>query len=449
MFFDFDAPLFWYKLIFVVELMIAEAFATYTLKKRRRFALRVLCSVATVLVVAFLFPVFFVSPIVNTVSASVMFFSLFGVTVVALKFCYDEKFVTLFFCGVVAYTTQHIAYSTYHFLVHVTGIKIYDFYGNMAEKDVNFFSYIFYFGSYSMIYWFVWAFVEHKIREQEKLKIEPILLGSFAAILFVDVVLSLIVTYLMSEELSKVGYAVIYLYKLATCLLVYIVLYSVLGKRIAEAELETVESLWEQDRKNFEFSKENIELINIKCHDLKHQIRKIKKASGCAVDEAYLSELEKSVSIYDNSIKTGNEALDLIFAENSIFMAKHKIKFSVMAEDHCLDFLSDADLYSLFGNALNNAMEAVCKEPDEEKRVIRLRVYNEGKTAVIHMENYCREVSFGKDGLPKTDKQERGHGYGMRSMKMIAEKYGGLLTAEIKNEVFYLVILIPVRIKEV
>lgn len=446
--FDFSAPLFWYKLIFATELMVAEGFATYTLKKRSRFALRVALCVLGIYAIAFLFPVFFASPVLNTVTASVMFLSLFAVTICALKICYDEKLVTLFFCGVVAYTTQHLAYSIYNFLTDTMGVRL-DPYGpaTAGKGDVYPFAYLCYFGSYAVVYWFVWAFVEHKIREQEKLRIEPLLLGSFAAILFVDVILSLIVTYMIGE-ITKLQKLVLFLYEFSSCMFVYIVLYSVLGKRLAEAELETVESLWRQDRKNFEMSRENVEIINVKCHDLKHQIRKLRSAPGGVIDESYLSELEKSVMIYNNTVKTGNEALDLIFAENSIVMAKHKIKLSVLAEGEMLSFLPDADVYSLFGNALHNAMEAVIKTDDEEKRVIRIRVHREGRMAVVHFENYCNEVTFGEDGLPRTDKREKGHGYGMRSMKLIAEKHGGFLSAEKEGELFLLTVVLPIPTKE-
>lgn len=443
--FDFDSSLFWYKLIFVTELMVAEAFATYTLKKRKNFALRAVLSVFGVYVVAFLLPVFFVSPAVNTLTSSALFLALFAVTVAALAICYDEKLVPLFFCGIVAYTTQHVAYATCTYLSEVTG-STFHFYGEGPIEMGNPLTYIVYIGIYGLIYWFVWAFVEHKMREQEKLEIEPLLLVSFAAIFFLDIVLNAIALYYMEDVLDAVGETVLYLYRLMSVMFVYVVLYSVLGKRLAERELETVESLWQQDRRVFEFNKENIDLINVKVHDLKHQIRKLKDKAG-SIDPAYLAELENSVSIYDNSVKTGNEALDLLFAENSMYLAKYKIRLSAMAEVEALSFMAAADIYSLFGNALHNAVEALV-QAEEEKRIIRLYVKRQGNMVSIHEENYCENVQFGQDGLPKTSKAERGHGYGMRSMRMVAEKYGGFLTASVRGGMFALDIVIPIPSKE-
>ena len=443
-FFDFSAPLFWYKLVFITELIIAEGLATYTFKKRSHFVWRVVISAFALYAFAFVFPLFFVSDVVNEISNSVMFLSFFMASVGLLKFIYDEKFITLFFCGVISYTTQHLAYSTSDFLIGVTGVSSFNIYGNMqitAEHNYLFMA-LFYAISYVVVYWFVWAFVEHKIREQDKLYIEPILIISFTTILAVDVIVSSIATYAF-KDISISGRIVLYAYKLSACLLVFVVLYNTLKKHQAQNELEKVELLWAEDKKRYEQSKKNIELINIKCHDLKHQIRKLKGVPSDQIDDNYLKELERSINIYDNSVRTGNETLDLILAENSIQMINNKIKFSVIADGSKLSFMHKSDIYSLFGNAISNAIEAMTSI-DETQRVLKLKVQTQGKMLMIHVENPCKEISFDHDGLPLTKKNSKDHGYGMRSMKLISEKYGGNLNCYTENDIFYLDILMPI-----
>lgn len=56
--FEFSAPLFYYRLVFLAELMLAEGLATYTLAKRKRFFLRVLFCVLAVAALTFLLPCF-------------------------------------------------------------------------------------------------------------------------------------------------------------------------------------------------------------------------------------------------------------------------------------------------------------------------------------------------------------------------------------------------------
>ena len=442
--FAFSSPLFWYKLVFTAELLISETLATYTLARRSRFALRAGLSVAGVFIAAFLYPVAFGSAVFNALFNSVMFFALFLLTVLALKCCYNEKLVTLFFCGVIAYTTQHIAYSTYSFVVKVTGIMELNVYGAVPDVggSLAMFALPVYFGIYISVYWFVWAFVEHKLREQEKLTVNVPILFCFAGILVVDVVLNAFVTAFTGDEPDIINNAVLYVYGVMSCSFALGMLYSVLGKKLAETELATVEELWRQDKKNYELSRENVEQINIKCHDLKHQIHRLGSSDG-KVNGEYLKELEAAVNVYDMSVKTGNAALDLLIAENSIYTQKHGIRLSVIADGESLSFMSESDIYSLFGNALRNAFEALLLEPDKDKRVVHMRVRRSAGFLAINMENSCAAVKLGEDGLPVTDKPGVGHGYGMRSMRMIAEKYGGSLTVFVEDGMFCLCMILP------
>ena len=105
-------------------------------------------------------------------------------------------------------------------------------------------------------------------------------------------------------------------------------------------------------------SAENIAFINMKCHDLKYQIAAIKKISGGEQAEN-IQELEKAVSVYDLSLKTGNETLDNLLFERSILWDKYHINFTCIADGSQLDFIIPSDIYSLFGNALDNAIESV------------------------------------------------------------------------------------------
>ena len=108
----FDSSLFGYKLVFMAELCLAEGLATYTLRKRKLFLLRVAAALVFVFAVAFFFPLF----TYTSAYITVMFIFLFMITLLALKFCYREPWSNIIFCGITAYTVQHSAYSAYSFL---------------------------------------------------------------------------------------------------------------------------------------------------------------------------------------------------------------------------------------------------------------------------------------------------------------------------------------------
>ena len=202
-------------------------------------------------------------------------------------------------------------------------------------------------------------------------------------------------------------------------------------------ELETIQLLWHQQKGQYQLSKETVELINHKCHDLKHQVQAIRAVKDEKERETYLEKIEKSVQIYSAIVRTGNEILDTILTEKSLICENSGIHINCVADGSLLAFMNPVDLYTLFGNALDNAIEAVRKLESKEKRVIDIMLYERQSFLMLQIVNpMCGEVKF-EDGLPLTTKAKNGyHGYGMKSMLHTIQKYEGHLTTEVKNGCF-------------
>lgn len=200
-------------------------------------------------------------------------------------------------------------------------------------------------------------------------------------------------------------------------------------------ELETIQLLWHQQKGQYQLSKETVELINHKCHDLKHQVQAIRAVKDEKERETYLEKIEKSVQIYSAIVRTGNEILDTILTEKSLICENSGIHINCVADGSLLAFMNPVDLYTLFGNALDNAIEAVRKLESKEKRVIDIMLYERQSFLMLQIVNpMCGEVKF-EDGLPLTTKAKNGyHGYGMKSMLHTIQKYEGHLTTEVKVE---------------
>ena len=211
-------------------------------------------------------------------------------------------------------------------------------------------------------------------------------------------------------------------------------------------ELETIQLLWHQQKGQYQLSKETIELINHKCHDLKHQLQAIRAVKDEKERETYLEKIEKSVQIYSAIVRTGNEILDTILTEKSLICENSGIHINCVADGSLLAFMNPVDLYTLFGNALDNAIEAVRKLESKEKRVIDIMLYERQSFLMLQIVNpMCGEVKF-EDGLPLTTKAKNGyHGYGMKSMLHTIQKYEGHLTTEVKNGCFYFNVMLPLE----
>lgn len=208
----------------------------------------------------------------------------------------------------------------------------------------------------------------------------------------------------------------------------------------------------EHIRENYyENLRRNMDEVNLRCHDFKHQLAGYRNGRNeVHIPEEELQRLEEGINIYDSFAKTGNEALDVILTEKALICQKEQIRFTYMADSRELDSIESRDIYNLFGNALDNAIEAVCKIDQPQKRIINLTALRQGAFLEILISNYCQEQPLIIDGLPQTTKDDSlFHGYGLRSILRIAERYGGEMHIRNENDIFELQIVFPLPIRDV
>lgn len=212
-----------------------------------------------------------------------------------------------------------------------------------------------------------------------------------------------------------------------------------------EQQNRIVRQLLYEEQKKQKMTSENIDIINRKCHDLKHQISALRTVGGSRKErENYIREIEDAVMIYDSAVRTGNKTLDLILMDKQLYCEKHRIVLNCIADGKRLCFMDTMDIYSIFGNALDNAIESVLQNPEENKRVITLRVGGKGNLTSIHLENYADKIPEFSDGLPITTKSDKSyHGFGMLSIRHITEKYHGTMNVKMKGNIFCLDIMFP------
>ncbi len=191
----------------------------------------------------------------------------------------------------------------------------------------------------------------------------------------------------------------------------------------------------------YEMSHEGILSLQTKCHDLKHQIRAIRSEAGKAKFDEYLNELEDSINEYSTVVECGNQTVDIVLTEKNILCYSSRVKFSYMIDGSLFNFLTEREIYSLFGNALDNALEAVTKIEDPERRLITLKSNARGEFIVLQVENTCAgDMTLSEGALPHTTKTGSGHGFGLRSIQRIAEKHGGMMSLRAEDGVFKLTV---------
>lgn len=268
------------------------------------------------------------------------------------------------------------------------------------------------------------------------------LFADYKLIFIIFILVNLIFTIVISDLVRMSGYslAILNCFRIIICLALVVLpflIFKILNDRF---EKQTLESILIQSEKQHEMSKENIEAINMRCHDLKHQISALKSMNGAARNQV-IEQLEKEVMLYDSVAKTGNSGLDVLITEKSLLCYKYGIDFTYSADGSLLNFIDMVDLYTMLGNALDNAIEAV-RELEQGKRIISLKIQGRGSLTNVSVVNACKNQLKFENGLPVTTKDDRSrHGYGLKSIRTIVGKYGGEMNIDVTDNVFTLNIL--------
>ncbi len=225
-------------------------------------------------------------------------------------------------------------------------------------------------------------------------------------------------------------------YNLIICLLVLQMQFQKLRQKKILEDYDVIQKILEKEQMQYKHLKDNMNIINVKCHDLKHQLRAIRHDEHSDLKE--LKQVEQAISIYQTAARTGNETLDIVLMDKLLYCDKNGINITCIADGQSLSFISEVDIYSLFGNALDNAITAVEPLP-EQYRDIKLTVKNIGDVVHVRLENRFKGKIRLEDGVPVTTKKNKQyHGYGFLSMQMIAAKYNGKVKVDVDGDKFIL-----------
>lgn len=427
-----------YRPIFIIMLIISISMFGVKLKKKNPFILRYIISILLCLELSFIFPLFSD----NAFYISSMFFVFWIVAYLMMIFCLQENKKNLLFISIIGYTTEHIAYELYLFIVTVFGIVngengIYSFQNKFLF--INYQDAICYFASYLVIYFFAYLFFARKIKGNEGIRINnPLFLIIGIIFIFIDISLNAFVDNYSKANFDKTYICTIAIINILLCIMFEFFAFETSTRQELRKNLDVISQMKYNEEKQYELSKENIALINQKCHDLKYFIRNY--GNNQTLNPQVIEEISQSIEIFDSNIKTGNNALDIIFTEKSLLCYKNNIRFTCIADGKLLSFMDDVDAYSLFGNLVDNAIEAL--KDEAQKRVISLIIKGQGDFVSISIQNFFSKQLRFENGLPITTKKDKNyHGYGMQSIKMICEKYNGTLSINTNDNIFSVNIL--------
>lgn len=212
-------------------------------------------------------------------------------------------------------------------------------------------------------------------------------------------------------------------------------------------ELNVMQNVLQNQYLQYQQSKESIDLINYKYHDLKHQIAALRAEENSERRSAFLDEMEADIHRYEVQNKTGNKVVDTILTSKNVICEQYHISLNCVIDGSLLNFMDTLDLCSIFGNALDNAIECEKQIPEQEKRLIHVAVFAQKNFVIMRFENYFNGELQMQDGLPTTTKTKKKefHGFGIKSIRYTVQKYEGAVNISQRENWFELKILLPLK----
>lgn len=267
----------------------------------------------------------------------------------------------------------------------------------------------------------------------------------------------------------SIGVVLIYLYMVVYCFIKDKIDYSLLGVAFIsniiflivilfiyfiylntlkemEYQRKEIRILKEKSKREIEYYKE-VDNLNQRIrkiyHDLKNHILIADSVKEKGMDEEYLKSLEEYFGRYSVKINSGNSILDILLEKKCEECKDKKIGFKLNVDFSKGDFINLVDLGTIFGNIIDNAIEACERIKDNELKEIRLVVGEVENFIMIKISNPVGMLRKEDGKLFSLKRLQKEEGLGLVCLQEVLIKYNGSYSYEIKDDFFNLTIIIP------
>ena len=277
---------------------------------------------------------------------------------------------------------------------------------------------------------------KYKIKANDCAVLSTVFMIGFAALMF---------SVYNVLNLSKIPHILIF-FSLTIFILIFLIVFLYSKNTMFLREQEQKDKMQiAQLQQQFAYYQEKLkdeEKVRSVYHDMKNHLLVLQRQINSPETAEMVEKLQSQVAMYEDYEHTGNDILDIILKEKSETAREKHIALSVTADLNGVDFIEPLDVSTIFGNGLDNAIEASEKLP-EEQRAILVKAGRVQNFFSVRIENSClQNREYTKQRTTKSD--DFLHGFGISNMRKAAEKYDGQLTIKCENEKFTLKILIPI-----
>jgi len=251
----------------------------------------------------------------------------------------------------------------------------------------------------------------------------------------------------MGEDLALLRYLVI----ASICLVAIIMIAYYLYYKIATQSESLFNAQSELQHKTL-MEQHNEELIKVDAnmknwrHDFHNHLQTLlvlSRSENTKDVEDYILNLGHELRAIDAICNTGQKALDAIITVKYSIAKSYDIAFTLDISPIAPLPFSDVDVTTLFGNLLDNAMEA-CRQAIPNETSINLSLGMMGEMIHVRVSNTTNGIVHTKDGKFMTTKSDKSlHGLGLLSIDRVVSSIGGIVQREHRNNVFTTTLLLP------
>ena len=397
--------LFFYRLIFMAWLIFGEALFLFKFERKKHFLIKL----PLVLLSCFIFALIFPIPSSNSFYSMMMFFLMFLFTYFASFFLFEANWKIRLFSMICGYTCEHIAYETYFSIINLLNINknglsgLYD-YGKISLftgwQDI-----LIYFFSYIIVYYLIFIIFALRLNKnnfyEAKYDFKFLVVG--CVFILSDIVINSIVSWYSTIHFENIYLGIVALINVLCCFIGLFYIFEMFYSNNIKNQMKIIEEIQKKESNQYKISKETIDMINIKCHDFRHQIREF--GDNQKIDNEAINNLNKLIRIYDSTYHTENEALNVILNDKTLLCNNKNIRFTCIVDGNALNFIENEDIYSLFGNLIDNSIEAVNQLDDNEK-IISLKIKQVGNIVSISIKNGYKGKIQMENNLPLSKKED-------------------------------------------
>lgn len=179
-------------------------------------------------------------------------------------------------------------------------------------------------------------------------------------------------------------------------------------------------------------------------HDLKNHILIAEALYNEDSKKLYLESLDNYFFDLSKKVNSGNDILDILIEKKLEICKEKNISFHYNINFVKGKFLNLVDLGTIFGNIIDNAIEA-CDKVTDEKKEIDLVVDEIEEFILIKISNPYKYINKRDNKILSLKKGKEPHGLGLLCLEDALERYNGSYTYTTNDKKFILKILLPIN----